>query len=81
MRATRCGKTLGYSKQKLGSISFSGINYYSSFCLFVYKAIIEQLERRTLVVSRQKTFVETIEPSGDALSMGLSVTSEVEFLE
>jgi len=34
-----------------------------------YEAINKQLERRRLVVSRQKTFVETIEPSVDALSM------------
>jgi hypothetical protein len=46
-----------------------------------YEAIRKQLERRRLVVSRQKTFVETIEPSEDALSMGLGVTSELEFLE
>jgi hypothetical protein len=42
-------------------------------------SINKQLERRRLVVSRQKTFVETIEPSGDALSMELGVTSELEF--
>jgi hypothetical protein len=39
----------------------------------------KQLERRRLVVSRQKTFVETIEPSEDALSMELGVTSELGF--
>jgi hypothetical protein len=40
-----------------------------SFLERTVEAINKQLERRRLVVSRQKTFVETIEPSVDALSM------------
>jgi hypothetical protein len=38
-----------------------------------------RLERRRFAVSGQKTFVETIEPSGDALGMELGVTSELGF--
>jgi hypothetical protein len=51
-------------------------DYTSLPCI---QSINKQLERRRLVASRQKTFVETIEPSGDDLSMMLGVNSELGF--
>jgi len=42
-------------------------------------SIDKQLERCKFAMSKSKTFVETIEPSEDALSMELGFTSALEF--
>ena len=60
-------KTLGYSKQKLDSISFSHINYYNSSCLFMCKAIMRQLYGCTIVANGRRAIVETIELDLDFL--------------
>jgi hypothetical protein len=64
------GVSLGMSVKLCCVVTISPLHIWS---------INKQLERRRLVVSRQKAFVVTIEHSGDALSMELGVTSELEF--